>query len=414
MEPCFSADDVVKVLRKLAGHNRVSDSLFIRERCSEIRQLIPLWMSPHISLKFQKSSGLGLFAERDLQAGTLILVDHPASSVLDCESGASEFSDQDGFDTIALIDQLGQKWTPEVEECLRSLYPIRYGSPDPDAIGISLPGKILAKLNEKLLSVGISLERLVKAVQLNSLGFYSFPELCSFNEQFRFLTGTGLYRNASMFNHSCDPNVNHYSVGDVSLFRLTRHAKSGEELCISYIGSDLLCEAKSVRYEFLSNRDFECACAKCNESNEGEDPWVEELDLETRVSLHMACSSRQRCTMIRRLLISHRYIRKDRIELVFMLAREDPEGAKNEWAELLDHADRCRDFLAVVIWMHYMVRHGYSEDITAKMMKTAFLSLGPELSEPKSLNSLFSITDFPVDSPLRSQFEKLCNRLERF
>ena len=70
------------------------------------------------------------------------------------------------------------------------------------------------------------------------------------------LSGTGLYYHPSYFNHSHEPNVARYSIGDVMFFVTNRGIKSGEELCISYIESEHLCENSQVRTNLL-DMDFE-------------------------------------------------------------------------------------------------------------------------------------------------------------
>jgi hypothetical protein len=70
------------------------------------------------------------------------------------------------------------------------------------------------------------------------------------------LSGTGLYYHPSYFNHSHTPNVARYSIGDVMFFVSNRGIKCGEELCISYIESEHLCENPRVRTNLL-DMDFE-------------------------------------------------------------------------------------------------------------------------------------------------------------
>merc|ERR1719230_950425 len=57
-------------------------------------------------------------------------------------------------------------------------------------------------------------------------------------------------------------NVGRFSIGDAVIFRTNRKIPKGEQLCISYIESELLCAPTSMRHQTL-DRDFVCACAKC-------------------------------------------------------------------------------------------------------------------------------------------------------
>lgn len=68
--------------------------------------------------------------------------------------------------------------------------------------------------------------------------------------------GAALYVEASYFNHDCAPNVARFNIGDVAFFRTNRDVKQGEELCISYIESECLCESPAVRTALLGSRGF--------------------------------------------------------------------------------------------------------------------------------------------------------------
>jgi hypothetical protein len=408
--PMLNSDSVTEVFQLLedqATNSRCSEPARISPILVRLREIFPRFIDSRIELKVSGSSGLGFFASENLSRGTCVLIDHPVISVLDCDDLSGVASGFDGGDSLNLLARMTEAYTPEVEDCLRALYPIRTNEKSESDSGIEMHHQSLLDQLRAILPVDIHPDEVVRAVQLNSLGFYTFPELCSYNEHFRFLTGTGLYKHASMFNHSCDPNVNHYSIGDVTIFRLIRDVQPGEQLCISYIGSDLLCETRSVRHEFLSARDFTCMCSKCACPEETEDPWVEELDLETRISIRLTKSPLQRTNLIRSLQTERNFVTKDGIELLFMLAREEGPTASAEWDELLRHAESCQDFSSVVIWMHYMAHTGYDASLVSKMARTSLDCLGEPLGELQNIGKLFSISDFPISSPLRSRFEQV-------
>jgi len=89
--------------------------------------------------------------------------------------------------------------------------------------------------------------RLPEIVRCNALGFYTSPEMLCHPRSYAVLSGLGLYPRASLFNHSCTPNVSRYNLGDVAVFRTNRMVRAGEELRISYIEHELLCESPAVR-----------------------------------------------------------------------------------------------------------------------------------------------------------------------
>ena len=397
----FHGHDIIKCLEKITVSQRASDIDGLSAAVRGLRKLIPAGLSSSMFVKSTTSSGKGYFADRGISAGECVAIDHPLASVLDIVYGNQSFSECDGGDTIGLLDAILDNFNPEVEACLRSLYPLREVFSNVNPIDIPFPAVILEKA-QSVLPRDIHVNQLVRTIQLNSLGFYTLPELCSYDDHLRFLTGTGLYPNGSFFNHSCDPNVNHMSFGDVTVFRANRDVLQGEELCISYIGSDLLCESRSVREEFIGSRDFSCACKKC-QTPEDDDPWVEELEMSDRIAIRMARSPEARAALIRTLLKSKNFIQRDEIFLKFLLARELGDRACSEWEELIAHAEASSDFLSVVIMVHYLVRFPMNEDLLDLLVKKAVVSLGPSLGTPDNLSNLFRVTDFPESSPFHEK-----------
>jgi hypothetical protein len=197
-----------------------------------------------------------------------------------------------------------------------------------------------------------------------------------------------------MFNHSCSPNVNHYSIGDVTFFRALTDIKAGEELFISYIGRDLLVESKSIRDEFLDARDFQCSCARCCLEQDVDDPWLEELDISTRVKLRLRKSPEDRIRFIQRTLAEHDYITRDVFELKFALARELGREGTDIWNDLLCKTKDVVDMQAIVVRMHYLRTFGESDSIVSEIEETGKLVLGSDIGAWKFIKSLFEMTDF--------------------
>jgi hypothetical protein len=72
----------------------------------------------------------------------------------------------------------------------------------------------------------------------------------------------GVFYKASMFNHSCEPNIKYYFVGDKIVMIPRRDIYKGEELTITYIDC--------VKYSFKERQfllklgwNFDCKCPKC-------------------------------------------------------------------------------------------------------------------------------------------------------
>ncbi|KAF4660692.1 hypothetical protein FOL47_007060 [Perkinsus chesapeaki] len=213
-----------------------------------------------IAVKETEAAGRGVVATRDLGAGTLILMGRPLVSVMD-----QKLLSEGLGDTEAVTAALTGKY-PSLEELppeVKNLHPLC-----------------------DLQDASKWREALTDAARLNSMGFYTFPELVnSYEDHNRYLTGTAVYPVASMFNHSCTPNVSRASLGDLTWFRTTTKIKCGEDLTISYIGTDLLCEPKAVRQKHLA-RDFCCQCPACR--SEGEDSTeIMQFSLQDRLELKM-------------------------------------------------------------------------------------------------------------------------------
>ena len=370
-----------------------------------IRSLMPPHKSPKLYLSKSLSGGIGMFTSQHLKPGEYILIEHPVVSVLDIEAASSKFSDLDGSDSIAVIERIASSYSPELDSCIRSLYPVR----DSVSSHVSLSGfpRTLLEHLANVLPTDIQAESVVRAIQLNSLGFYTFPELSSFSDHLRYLTGTGIYKSASMFNHSCEPNVNHFSVGDVAIFCANKSVDAGEELFISYIGTDILRESKSIRDEFLEGRDFNCACPKCSVSENEADPWLEELDLRTRASISIQTNSEKRVSYIRNLLNVKQLIFRDRKDILFTLCRELGNSGRPEWARLLTETRGCSDFFTVVVRIHYMVYCGKDEELLRDAQELSKVALGESCDSLEDVRNLLAITDFPPSSGFRHNFENL-------
>ncbi|TEB20644.1 hypothetical protein C9890_0036 [Perkinsus sp. BL_2016] len=400
-----SGSEVLRLIGDQVSTAKPSDTSSIKLLLQEFRKAIPRGRSESIEVVDCGSSGLGFFATADIVIGSCILIDHPIVSVLDCELGEASYSGQDGSDSIALAEKIGMCFNEDIERALEQLHPFRLGSTSPDSSAIIIPESVRSCLND-LIPAAISKDLLLRTVQCNSLGFYTCPELCSYNDHLRFLTGTGLYPVASFFNHSCSPNVSHMSFGDVTIFRVNRNISKGEELFISYIGTDLLCESTSVRHEFIGSRDFVCHCEKCS-LPETEDPWVEELTLDVRLSLKLISQPARRSQFMRNLLKTHSFIQRDRLELQFMLSREFNEAGALGWKELIEHAVKYDDLSSIAIIFHYMVRNGFCEDLFNCCFTKGAITLGPELGNPRNLTRLFELTDFNDNSDLYREFRNI-------
>eukprot|EP01147_Barroeca_monosierra_P009041 gene9041-10341_t len=95
--------------------------------------------------------------------------------------------------------------------------------------------------------------------------------------------GTGLYLRQSACNHSCEPNAEcKFLHGDSRVtLKATSDITLGNEIFISYLSEDELCQSRNDRWQLLRRGYlFECQCPKCERqaSNPDEHDRSDEFD----------------------------------------------------------------------------------------------------------------------------------------
>jgi hypothetical protein len=100
---------------------------------------------------------------------------------------------------------------------------------------------------------------LVCKEECNSFGIYTHNYLGTLAPRQSY--GLSLFPTAVFFNHSCAPNVSHYSSEGNMVFRAIKGLETGEEAMINYIDEDLdVKERRRMLKEFFL---FDCGCVKC-------------------------------------------------------------------------------------------------------------------------------------------------------
>jgi hypothetical protein len=210
--------------------------------------------------------GRGWVAAQNIPAGATVLCESPLAFAMDWEADALE-SEADNVDSAALILALTARLRSadgaKMLAALETLAPVP--GDNHGQAGAKLPWSCkdseLARRVERALDLvpGVdasSRARLPQVVRANSMAITTNSEQLCYPESFASLGGTALYLLASMFNHSCRPNTSRYYVGTLAVFRTNRLVRKGEELCISYIESDILCEPARLRNLEMGERDF--------------------------------------------------------------------------------------------------------------------------------------------------------------
>jgi SET and MYND domain-containing protein len=220
--------------------------------------------------------GKGWRATQNLEAGELLLAEKSVTMVLDSaidDDGSDAVNVDTALLIIAVAKAIAKK--PEIWAAMSELYPRKKDvgelrdwsckSDDP-----ALHSRVQEEVSKLSQLSAEEKKQLMLIVRYNNLGCETNAEQLCYLHKYQQWGGVGLYVDASYFNHSCTPNVNRYNVGDIMYFRTNSAVKEGEELCITYIESEMLSEPLSVRNHLLGDRDFKLEGEEV-EKNEDED-----------------------------------------------------------------------------------------------------------------------------------------------
>lgn len=307
--------------------------------------------------------GRGWVATADIPAGRTILCESPLAYSMDWEADAlnSEALNVDTASLIlALAEQLSSKRGPQLMKQLQTLSPL---PTDAGTEWTCEDPKLAAKVEQSLKQVeklsASERARLKRVVRANSLGIYTNSEQLCYPDQFAQLSGVALYLNGSLFNHDCRPNATRFNVGAIAVFRTNRLVRKGEELCISYIESDILCEPASLRNLELGGRGFKVKDPG-DASDDEEDDDVDETDQVDEPDLYrkideeaqealLALDPPARLENIALLLedkdTADRFVRADRKELSLLQAVACTQLGYFQTA--LEHWEDCIAFASV-------------------------------------------------------------------
>lgn len=262
----------------------------------------PLAEHAFFTVRDDPVTGRGLYAKQALPAGTTILVSKPLGIVMDFEVGDEE-EDQDALEREDTMEDDDEEEAAPAEPPLNDLLLLQilkkvvddpdlwnntlselYPRQDTDLS--ALPGYVCANddlfLQMETLLSQIENDDTRKAVstrlplilRYNVLGTETAPELLSYpSSDYPDLASVALYGTASYFNHSSTPNVSRFSVGDVLFLYCNTNVQANEQLCISYIEHEVLCEPSWRRNEMLQLSRMNFLEADTN-TNNADDPLL--------------------------------------------------------------------------------------------------------------------------------------------
>jgi hypothetical protein len=265
--------------------------------CFELPESLLPWTTPNqevMELRENPNKGKGWYAKQSIPVGSVILVAKPIAMALDLEYvGPDQEDDEkevrndiDG-DKEAMEESENQEeqgstvnellvlevlqsifadpsiWTQQIS----LLYPRDAVDIEASPVWISKDDDIFAQFETMIKQIDTVPELMGKAkeisqrlpliIRYNVLSIETCPELLSHPgpNGHAPLSGVGLYHWPSFFNHDARPNVSRYAVGDIMWFVANQNIVMGQELCISYLEHDVLCESP-YRRNLMLTLDF--------------------------------------------------------------------------------------------------------------------------------------------------------------
>ncbi|XWS34125.1 hypothetical protein CRYUN_Cryun21dG0013200 [Craigia yunnanensis] len=202
-------------------------------------------------------SGRGLFATKNIDAGTLVLV----TKAIAIERGILGGEDSEENAQLVMWKNFIDKVKEVVTKCQRTQLLIDMLSTGENEEGLEVPD--MSFFRPEIEKNGCSKEKLDMDKILSILDVNSLVEeavsasVLGKNSDFY---GVGLWVLASFINHSCNPNARRLHVGDYVIVHASRDIKAGEEITFMYF--DTL-SPLDKRVEMSKSWGFNCKCRRC-------------------------------------------------------------------------------------------------------------------------------------------------------
>lgn len=208
-----------------------------------------------VEIRKSEISGRGLFATKNIDSGTLLLV----SKAVATERGILPESGENA--QLVMWKNFIDKVVESVTKCNRTHYLICKLSLGEEEEGLEIPDISLFRpeaeegsfLNEK-----VNMVNTLSILDVNSLVEETISaKVLGKNSDYY---GVGLWLLASFINHTCNPNAKRFHIGDHVLIHASRDVKAGEEITLPYF--DVL-TPPSNRRKMAMNWGFSCNCKRC-------------------------------------------------------------------------------------------------------------------------------------------------------
>ncbi|KAJ8774610.1 hypothetical protein K2173_017056 [Erythroxylum novogranatense] len=210
-----------------------------------------------VQIKRSELSGRGLFAIKNIDAGTVMLV----TKAIATERGIVSAGGPSENAQMVMWKNFVDKVVESAIKCKRIHQLISTLSAGEDGDNLEVPeislfrpeAELGCQSNEKP-----DMVKILSILDVNSLVEDSVSaKVFGKNSDYY---GIGLWVLASFINHSCKPNARRLHVGDHVVVHASRDIKAGEEITFAYF--DVFCPLEK-RKEMSLTWGFQCACKRC-------------------------------------------------------------------------------------------------------------------------------------------------------
>ncbi|XP_059655043.1 methyltransferase FGSG_00040 [Cornus florida] len=213
-----------------------------------------------VEIKKSEISGRGIFATKNIESGTLLLV----TKAIATERGILPQSNNDELaENVQLV--MWKNFIDEVvksaTKCPKTHHLISTLSMGEDEDGLEVPHISLYRPEGEEISISdenFDTSKVLSILDVNSLVEDAISaKVLGKNSGYH---GVGLWVLASFINHSCNPSARRLHVGDYVMVHASRDVKAGEEITFAYF--DVL-SPLNVRNGMAKNWGFRCNCKRC-------------------------------------------------------------------------------------------------------------------------------------------------------
>ncbi|CAN1794272.1 Methyltransferase FGSG_00040 [Linum perenne] len=221
-------------------------------------------------------SGRGLFATKNMDSGTLVLVTKAVATERCILSDEDSAEDAQLVMWKSFIDQVFES-AAKCSRTRRLISTLSTGEEEESSLEIPKTELFRAEETEDCSQLDSELgsNKLLSILDVNSLVEDSVSaKVLGKNSDYY---GVGLWVMASFINHSCTPNSRRIHVGDYVLIHLSKDVKAGEELTSAYF--DVLSPLSKRKEMSQTTWGFQCHCKRCKFEEEF-DEKVNEIKLD--------------------------------------------------------------------------------------------------------------------------------------